>query len=97
MAWDGLASPSVTLCPGCVASRCPSVGASSRWPQRPEPVLARLRQVALEMNTEPAFAPRLRQLGFDPMPLDGDAFRSFVVEDLARWRETAAATNIQLA
>lgn len=62
----------------------------------PEPVLERLRQAALEMNTEPAFAARLRQLGFDTMPLDGDAFRSFVVEDLPRGRETAAAANIQI-
>jgi len=62
----------------------------------PGPVLLRLRQAAAAMNAEPGFAARLRQLGFDPMPLDGAAFRGFVVEDLARWRETAAAANIRI-
>ena len=62
----------------------------------PEPVLARLRAAAAEMNADPAFLARLRQLGFDPMPLEGEAFRSFVVEDLARWRETAAAASIRI-
>ncbi|HEV7268240.1 MAG TPA: tripartite tricarboxylate transporter substrate binding protein [Falsiroseomonas sp.] len=62
----------------------------------PEPALARLRRAANEMNADPDFAARLRRLGFDHMPLAGEAFRSFVVEDLERWRETAAAANIRL-
>jgi tripartite-type tricarboxylate transporter receptor subunit TctC len=48
------------------------------------------------MLADPAFAARLQQLGFELSPLRGDAFRSFVAEDLARWRETAAAARISI-
>jgi tripartite-type tricarboxylate transporter receptor subunit TctC len=62
----------------------------------PDGIVQRLRQAAAEMSADQAFVARLRQLGFDAMPLDGDAFRRFVSEDLARWKETAAAANIRL-
>jgi tripartite-type tricarboxylate transporter receptor subunit TctC len=62
----------------------------------PEPVLQRLRRAANEMNADPAFVARLRQLGFDSTPLEDDAFRRFVVEDLARWKATASTARIRL-
>lgn len=62
----------------------------------PTPVTERLRAATAAMIADPQFTGRLQQLGFEPTPLDGDAFRTFVIEDLARWRETAAAANITI-
>jgi tripartite-type tricarboxylate transporter receptor subunit TctC len=62
----------------------------------PAPVVERLREAATAMIADPQFTARLQQLGFEPTPLDGEAFRTFVSEDLARWRETAAAANITI-
>lgn len=62
----------------------------------PAPVVERLRSATTAMIADPQFVDRLQLLGFAPTPLEGEAFRTFVIEDLARWRETAAAANITI-
>ena len=62
----------------------------------PEPILARLREALNEMLKDPKIVERIKSLGFEPAFLPGDAFRDFMVKDLAKWKDVSKAANIVL-
>lgn len=62
----------------------------------PEPILARLRKELADVLKDPVWAEKLRKIGYEPEYYDGEAFKEFMVKDLARWREVAKASNIEV-
>jgi tripartite-type tricarboxylate transporter receptor subunit TctC len=62
----------------------------------PEPVVARLKQGIREMLDDKAVADRLRGLGYETDLQIGDAYKDFIVKDLAQWRSVAKAANIKI-
>jgi tripartite-type tricarboxylate transporter receptor subunit TctC len=62
----------------------------------PEPILARLKQTIGAMMNDKAILERLHGLGYETDLLIGDAYKDFIVKDLAQWRSVAKAANIKI-
>jgi tripartite-type tricarboxylate transporter receptor subunit TctC len=62
----------------------------------PEPILAKLKQTINAMMTDKAILDRLHGMGYETDLLIGDAYRDFIVNDLAQWRSVAKAANIKI-
>jgi tripartite-type tricarboxylate transporter receptor subunit TctC len=62
----------------------------------PEPVLARLRRETAAVLASREASERLVNLGYRIAPLEGQPFRDYVAEDLARWQAVARRENIRL-
>ena len=62
----------------------------------PEPILARLKQTISAMMTDKAILDRLHGMGYETDLLIGDAYKEFIVNDLAQWRSVAKAANIKI-
>jgi tripartite-type tricarboxylate transporter receptor subunit TctC len=62
----------------------------------PEPIVTRLKQAVQKMIDDKAVAERLRGLGYETDLQMGDAYKNFIIKDLAQWREVAKAANIKI-
>jgi tripartite-type tricarboxylate transporter receptor subunit TctC len=62
----------------------------------PAPVVARLTQGIRQMLADKAVADRLKGLGYETDLQIGDAYKDFIVKDLAQWRSVAKAANIKI-
>jgi tripartite-type tricarboxylate transporter receptor subunit TctC len=62
----------------------------------PEPIVARLKKGIQQMLDDKAVADRLRGLGYESDPQMGDAYKDFIVKDLAQWRSVAQAAKIKI-
>jgi tripartite-type tricarboxylate transporter receptor subunit TctC len=62
----------------------------------PEPILQKLRGEMVEVLKDPKYVERIGQMGFQPSPLTGDAFKDVVVKELEQWKGIAKAANIEL-
>lgn len=62
----------------------------------PEPIVARLKKGVQQMLDDKAVADRLRGLGYETDLLMGDAYKDFIVKDLAQWRSVAQSANIKI-
>lgn len=62
----------------------------------PEAVVSRLQKESAEFLKDPAVLKKLSNLGFVPDVMNGDTFKKFVVDDLAKWKAVAEAEKITL-
>ena len=62
----------------------------------PEAIQARLKDAIKEMIADEEVATRLSGLGYETDLQLGDAYRDFIVSDLAQWRAVAKAANIKI-
>ncbi len=62
----------------------------------PEPVLARLRKELKAMHDDPKIAERMRGFGYQPIHVEGAAFREIMAKDLALYSDVAKSFNISL-
>ncbi len=62
----------------------------------PEPMLQKWRDGIKEAEENPKFIERMKQLGFKRAFLPGEGFKTFLVNDLNRWKGIAKAGNIVL-
>ena len=62
----------------------------------PEPIVTRLKQAVQKALEDKAVAERLRGLGYETDLQLGDAYKDFIVKDLAQWRDVAKAANIKI-
>jgi tripartite-type tricarboxylate transporter receptor subunit TctC len=62
----------------------------------PDDVVKRLQRAMGEMSKDKSNDEKLRNIGFDPSTLIGDAYKDYTVKDLARWTEVAKIANISL-
>lgn len=60
----------------------------------PEPVLQRWRKELEAVGNDPRYIQRMAELGFTRAFLPGDAFKTFLVNDLNRWKGVAKSANI---
>ncbi|MBM3526737.1 MAG: tripartite tricarboxylate transporter substrate binding protein [Alphaproteobacteria bacterium] len=62
----------------------------------PEPVLNKLKQGISAMMKDKDLLDRLAKLGYQTDLQLGDAYRDFILKDLAQWRAVAKAANIKI-
>jgi tripartite-type tricarboxylate transporter receptor subunit TctC len=62
----------------------------------PEPIQTRLKKAISEMIADKEIATRLSDLGYETDLQLGDAYKDFIVKDLAQWRAVAKAANIKI-
>jgi tripartite-type tricarboxylate transporter receptor subunit TctC len=62
----------------------------------PEPIQARLKKAISEMVADKDVAAHLIGLGYETDLQLGDAYKDFIVSDLAQWRAVAKAANIKI-
>ena len=62
----------------------------------PAPVLARLTQGISDVMADKAMIARMRELGYETDLQLGEAYRQFILEDLAQWRRVAKAAGIRI-
>jgi tripartite-type tricarboxylate transporter receptor subunit TctC len=62
----------------------------------PEPIVARLKKGIQQMLDDKAVAERLRGLGYETELQMGDAYKDFIVKDLAQWKSVAQAARIKI-
>jgi tripartite-type tricarboxylate transporter receptor subunit TctC len=62
----------------------------------PAPIVSRLRSTFDAVTKDKAVTDHFRELGFELEPLIGDAYRDFIVKDLAQWRSVAKAAGIKI-
>jgi tripartite-type tricarboxylate transporter receptor subunit TctC len=62
----------------------------------PEPIVQKLRAAMGDMMKDEKIIARFKGFGFTPAFLPGNAFKDFIVKDLATWREVAKAANIEI-
>jgi tripartite-type tricarboxylate transporter receptor subunit TctC len=62
----------------------------------PDPVLDKLRQGLSSIMRDKAVIDRLSSLGYETDLQLGDAYRDFILKDLAQWRAVAKAANIRI-
>ena len=61
-----------------------------------EPIVTRLKQAVQKMLDDKTVAERLRGLGYETDLQIGDAYKDFIIKDLAQWRDVAKAANIKI-
>jgi tripartite-type tricarboxylate transporter receptor subunit TctC len=62
----------------------------------PAPILLRLQKEIEGMLKDPEIVDRLDKLGYVPVYKDANAFKAFVLDDLAKWKATAKSANISI-
>ena len=62
----------------------------------PAALVASLSQAMMEVLGDPAFHKTLKDKGFEPAAISGDAFASFVRADLKAWKTLATQANITM-
>ena len=62
----------------------------------PEPIVQKLRSAVEDMMKDEKMAARFRGFGFTPAFIGGNAFKDFIVKDLATWREVAKQAKIEI-
>jgi tripartite-type tricarboxylate transporter receptor subunit TctC len=62
----------------------------------PPSIVAQLRIAMDELMKDKTFTDRFNELGFEPDPLIGEAYRDFIVKDLEQWRGVAKAAAIKI-
>jgi len=62
----------------------------------PAETLQELQAAMVKIVNDPAFAQSLKEKGFDPAPLSGEAFKQFVLADFERWKTVAKRANVTL-
>ena len=73
------------------------VGYGLLAPAKTDPqIVARLRGALSDMMSDTAFTDHLYSMGFEVRPQIGDAYRTFIVNDLEKWRAVAKAGNIKI-
>lgn len=60
----------------------------------PEPVVAKLRDAAMEALRDPKLSSLLRELGYEPVIGDGDLVGELIRKDLVRWKSIIDEANI---
>jgi tripartite-type tricarboxylate transporter receptor subunit TctC len=60
----------------------------------PEPVLAHLRNEIRDLLKDTKVTQRLDSLGYQVSYLEGETFKSFVLQDFDQWKSVAKAANI---
>ncbi|MCZ4312972.1 tripartite tricarboxylate transporter substrate binding protein [Comamonadaceae bacterium G21597-S1] len=55
-----------------------------------------LRQVLMQVLTDPAFLSALKEKGFDPAVQSGEAFTQFVLADLKHWKSLAQHAKVSI-
>jgi len=60
----------------------------------PEPILQTLRSALAAMLKDPDVVAKIDKAGLRATLLSGDAFRTFMVKDLEKWRAVAKAANV---
>ena len=62
----------------------------------PEPALARFRALAAQAMAKESVRAEAMRLGMAPNLREGDAFASFLAEDVQRWAEVVRAANVRV-
>ena len=62
----------------------------------PPSIVVKLRIAMDELMKDKTFTDRFNELGFEPDPLIGEAYRDFIVKDLEQWRGVAKAAAIKI-
>lgn len=60
----------------------------------PEPILERWRKELKALESDSRYVASMAELGFTIAYLSGDAFKTFLVDDLNRWKDIAKSANV---